>query len=187
MRTPAAIGAALLAVVLTGCGGAPPAVPDTVVASSTPGGVSATDTAWTQLMVALDERALAVLDLVPKRTTTPRLADLTATASARLRTELGALRLLLARSSAPATNPHEGHDMPGMATAETLARMARLTGPEFDQLVLTSLRAYYDQCLLLADSEQTAGSDASTKELARTIEGDRRRQLDDLAGLPDSG
>jgi uncharacterized protein (DUF305 family) len=152
-----------------------------VVASA---GAISTDVAWTQLMIALDERMLAALRLAPRRTGDPALAAFAAEVARRHDVEVTELRKALARTGAPETNPHEGHDMPGMITKENLALLAAKSGAEFDLMLVTSMREHFEQCRMLAGSEQSAGTDPAVKALAATVESTRatdQTRLDALA------
>ncbi|MFC0506913.1 DUF305 domain-containing protein [Micromonospora costi] len=146
---------------------APPgATTGTPVGGTTAGAFSATDVAWLQLTVAMAERLLPVLDLVPARTRDPAWRGLAAGVADTHRGELSRARRLLADSGAPATNPHEGHDMPGMATAEDLAALRVADGPAFERLVAGHLRAHLGQAVRVARAEQGAGTNPATIALA---------------------
>jgi uncharacterized protein (DUF305 family) len=181
--------------VLLGCGEpAPPANPSPATPSpaasspaSAPGapasGFSVTDTAWLQLTIAMDERALKMLDLMPARTTDPALKDLARQLGAEHRDELARLRALYARSAGPTTNPHEGHDMPGMATGATLTALARSSGTDAAYIFSTAVRAHIDQSIQLAQAEQKSGTEPGAKALAADIERSRTDQRGRLDAL----
>lgn len=177
--------AMLVAVLAAGCATEP--APSTASAASVvaPSAVAGgTDLAWTQLTLALDERALQVLDLAPQRAADPHLRTLAAEVATGHRDEIAKLRQLLRQTGAPSANPHEGHVMPGMVSPENLTLMAKSTGKAFDVLLASSLREHLNQCLHLAKSEQQAGSEPTVKAFAAAIETARRRDLDRLAALP---
>ncbi|WP_173155849.1 DUF305 domain-containing protein [Phytohabitans suffuscus] len=181
-----------LALVL-GCGDpgdpAPPAAPASpaptpALATTAPPGVfSVTDTAWLQLAIAMDERALTMLDLVPARTQDPALEELARRLAAEHREELARLEALHARSGGPTTNPHEGHDMPGMATGETIKALRAATGTDTAYIFTTAMRAHIDQSILLAQGEQRSGTEPEAKALAAEIERSRTDQRGRLDAL----
>lgn len=180
--------ACALALLLAGCGGADPGPSGaTPTAAATPvvaeAGAISTDMAWTQLMIALDQRMLAALRLAPQRAADPELAAFAADVARRHDAEVARLRELLQAIGAPETNPHEGHDMPGMITNENLALLATKSGAEFDAMLATSLREHFKQCHMLAGSEQSAGADPAVKALAASVETTRQTDLDHLAKL----
>lgn len=146
-------------------------------------GAISTDVAWTQLMIALDERMLAALRLAPQRVGDTALGTFAADVARQHDTEVAELRKALAKTGAPETNPHEGHDMPGMITKENLALLATKSGAEFDTMLAESLRAHFEQCRMLAGSEQSAGSDPAVKALAVTVASTRTAALTRLTAF----
>ncbi|MFC7647768.1 DUF305 domain-containing protein [Streptosporangium lutulentum] len=198
----AGVPAVLLVVSLAaGCGGSPsehahhPAAPSGQSAASPSAPVSspastsmpsgtfnATDVAWMQLMIPMDEQLLTMLELAPKRTSNPEVTRLAERFAADHRAELLRLRELLDRSGAPTTNVHEGHDMPGMVTAEDLRVIDRTTGAAFDRLFAKNMREHLEQGVLLSRGVRGSGADQGTRELAGSIEKTRAAQLDRLDG-----
>jgi len=145
-------------------------------ASTTPSSLSgssglfnSTDIAWLQLTVAMHERVLPMLDLVPRRTTDPAVRRLAARVRETHRADLVRSRALLARTGAPATNPHEGHDMPGMVTAAELAALGTAGDAEFRRLFGRHLRAHLEQSVRVAGSERTSGAEPATTAMAGAI------------------
>ncbi|WP_158983286.1 DUF305 domain-containing protein [Streptomyces sp. NRRL F-5193] len=130
---------------------------------------NATDTAWIQLMIPMHERALLLTELAPSRTHNPALADLAARTGQQLREETVALRGLLTLSRIPDTRPHEGHNMPGMVSLDTLSKARTTTGKEFDQLLTGSLRTHFTHTRDLCTSEQTSGAAPEARALASEI------------------
>jgi uncharacterized protein (DUF305 family) len=179
---------ALALAVLLGCGDsrepAPATQPPTLPATTAPaGGFSVTDTAWLQLTIAMDERVLELLDLMPTRTADPTLKDLSRRLATEHREQLARLRALHTRSGGPTTNPHEGHDMPGMATAATLTALEKASGTDAAYIFTTAVRAHLDQSIQLAQSEQKSGTEPEARALAADIEAartDQRGRLDAL-------
>ncbi|MGC4879200.1 DUF305 domain-containing protein [Micromonospora sp. DT43] len=137
-------------------------------ASST-GAFSPTDIAWLQLTAAMTDRLLPVLDLVPARTADPTWRRLAVEMRASNRADLTRSRELLGEAGAPTTNPHEGHDMPGMATADELAALRSASGMTFHRLLAAHLRAYLTQTVRVATAEQKAGVNPTTTALATTV------------------
>ncbi|MFI6802946.1 DUF305 domain-containing protein [Streptosporangium canum] len=162
----------------------PPAARETVStpAGTTPGTFNATDVAWLQLMIPMTEQMLRLLELTPEQTANPRVTRLAARFVAGHRAELPRLRALLGRSGALGTNVHEGHDMPGMVTAEDLRVVGRATGAAFDRLLVDNLREHLEQGILVSRGEQDAGAEQAVRELAATIERTRTAQLALLDG-----
>ncbi|MEG3636913.1 DUF305 domain-containing protein [Micromonospora palythoicola] len=141
----------------------------TTVSPGTTGHFSATDIAWLQLSVAMAERLLPMLDLVPDRTADPAWRRLAIRIASGERTHLTRSRRLLADSGAPLANPHEGHDMPGMITDAELTALRSATGRAFHHLVAGHLRAHLTQSVRIATAEQQAGTDPATTALAAAV------------------
>lgn len=131
------------------------------------GGLNATDIGWIQLMIAMDDRAVRVLGPAPRRSTDPDLRAWSAGLAEDLRTERAALRGLLAKAGLPDDNPHEGHDMPGMADARQLRALDGARGPRFDRLLRSALRKHLDQVVTLATSLFEADADPQVRRAAR--------------------
>ncbi|MFD4030617.1 DUF305 domain-containing protein [Streptomyces sp. NPDC058637] len=146
-----------------------------------------TDSAWIQLMIPMDEQAVALLDLAERKATGPRLrswADRLRTAQ---QTELTALRGLRDRMGLPDTDVHEGHDMPGMVTARDLERARAAGGAPFDRLLVEEIRDHLRQSAQVSRSQAAAGGGAEARERARTTVAARAGQLADLGELPGAG
>ncbi|MER6169752.1 DUF305 domain-containing protein [Streptosporangium sp. NPDC001681] len=161
----------------------PAPVAPTAPAATPAAGFNTTDTAWLQLMIPMDERTLPLLDLGAERGHDPAVRRLAARIRKAHLAELERLREMLGRTGLPATNVHEGHDMPGMVTAADLAALRKATGPAFDRLFADRLREHLDQSAAVARSEQTAGADEGTRALAAAVERARAAQSDLLDGI----
>ena len=81
------------------------------------------------------------------------------------------------------TRPHEGHNMPGMVTLDTVRRARTVTGESFDRLFTESLRAHLVQVRMLCASERTSGSAERAKDLAAVIERSVTQQITRLDAL----
>lgn len=137
--------------------------------------------AWLQLTLALNQRALQTLSLVPERAADSRLVSLAAELAAGHSQENAQLLALLNRIGAPADNPHSGMDMPGMATPAEISSMSGARGEAFDKLFVDSLRKHLTQCQSLAHSMRQAGRIPDALALAATIESARGQALTRLA------
>ncbi|MET9224249.1 DUF305 domain-containing protein [Lentzea sp. NPDC003310] len=146
---------------LAGC--AAPAPPPAPQASP----FNATDTAWVQLMIPMNEQLLPALDVAPAP-----LAEFARELRASHETELVHLRQLRDRAGLPDTNVHAGHQMPGLVSAADL--LAIRTDPSS---LAKKLHEHLDQTAKLARSELENGTDAATKEFAASVESSRRDQL----------
>ncbi|WBQ03079.1 DUF305 domain-containing protein [Kribbella sp. CA-293567] len=187
----------LLLAALTGCGSSaagsapPPAAPTSAPvptpATSTSWDIdpsfNATDLAWIELAIPMDEQLLQVLRIAEKQATSPATKKFASELAAGHRTELAQFVELRTRSRLPVRNPHKGHDMPGMMTEPEVATLAKTTGPAFDPLFEKNLKEHLDQSIVLAKSITTEGSDPAAKKLAASIITTRAGQLKQLSGL----
>ncbi|SES31094.1 hypothetical protein [Lentzea albida] len=148
-------------VLLTACAAPAPPPPQQVSP------FNATDTAWVQLMIPMNEQLLPALEVAP-----PALSGFAAELRASHENELVHLRQLRDRAGLPKTNLHAGHQMPGLVSEADLlvirADPSALAG---------KLHEHLDQTAKLARSELENGTDAATKEFAASVESSRREQL----------
>lgn len=178
----------LLPLLLTACtgGGGQRADPGAGPPRTTAGPASSaapTDSAWVQLMIPMDEQALALLDLAARKATDPRLRGWAAGLRTAQAGELTALRGLRDRMGLPDTDLHKGHDMPGMVTAEDLADARAAEGSSFDALLVTGIQAHLRQSEQVSRSETAAGGDPEARERARALVAARGKQLAALTAL----
>jgi uncharacterized protein (DUF305 family) len=150
--------------------------PEVLASVSAAPAFNATDVAWLQLMVPMDERVLPLLDLGAGRGHDPAVRRLAARIRRDHLTALVRLRATLGRTGLPAVNAHEGHDMPGMVTAAGLAELRAAAGPAFDRIFAGHLREHLDQSVLVARAEQVSGADRATTDLAADVEEARSAQ-----------
>jgi uncharacterized protein (DUF305 family) len=175
--------AAVMALLVVGCTAQPTASTSPEAGASPTEAFSATDTAWIQLMIPMNERARRLTDLAPSHRADPALAALAARTGSGLRENLRRLRGLLELSGVPDTRPHEGHDMPGMVSLAAIEKAGTTTGKAFDRILTDALRAHLAQTGMLCDSEQTQGRAGRAKELAATIARSTTDQISRLGGL----
>ncbi|MCG5441462.1 DUF305 domain-containing protein [Micromonospora sp. NIE79] len=180
MRQPTASTVLIAVLLIAGCGAGPrdaasattppvTAPPATTAPTPTGTGFNPTDIAWLQLTVAMTERLLPVLDLVPARTTDRAWRRTATQVAAARRADLDRARRLLADAAAPTTNPHEGHDMPGMATAQEMTALRAAGGQSFHRLLAGHLRAHLAQSVRIATAEQQSGVQPATVALAAAV------------------
>lgn len=155
---------------LTACTEAPPAQE-----------FNATDRAWIQLMIPMNEQMLPLLELARDRAADPRLKQQADQIRGSHLTELEALRHLRDLAGIPAGNVHAGHVMPGLIATAELDSIGAAAGVGFDQLYAASLRVHLQQTEQLARSQQQAGAHSGCKAVAGSIVEARQRQLGELS------
>ncbi|AGP59806.1 DUF305 domain-containing protein [Streptomyces rapamycinicus] len=137
---------------------------------ATSGTFNSSDIGWIQLMIAMDDQAVLLLDLVPGHSSDAAVEKWAKPVATACRGEVVRLRELLARAGVPDTDPHAGHDMPGMVTEDELRTIERAKGTAFDALFLAAMREHLDQSVRVAHSERSAGADPATRKLAASVE-----------------
>ena len=187
-----ALASAVLLLALTGCGSSvaaspPPPPASTPTATATEWKIdpsfNATDLAWIELMIPMDDQLLRVLGMAEKQATDPAIKSFAAQVAAGHKTELEQFTALRTRSGLPVRNPHEGHDMPGMMTEPEIVALGKESGAAFDQLFEKNLKEHLDQSIVIARSITTDGKDDETKKLAAAIMAGRAAQLEQLSAL----
>lgn len=179
---------ALALLLLAGCSAQPeqhgehvhPSAPpsSSAGAAAAPGGFSDTDAAYVQLAIPQDETVLPVLELAKARAgVDPDLAALVTEVEAGHRKELDRLRKALTDAGQTYLAMHDGHDMPGMVTADELAKLENATGPAFDDQLRALLRAHCEESTTVAKSELAAGSSPEVLDVTRGIESSRAAYL----------
>ncbi|MFD7513523.1 DUF305 domain-containing protein [Streptomyces niveus] len=179
--------ALLVLLAVPGCSAATPAsTPVRTSPVSTPAGVpaqtpsGATDAAWLQLMTPMNEGAVELLTMAADRATDPGLRSWATDLAAAHRAELDRMRPLLKQLGLPATNVHEGHEMPGMVTPGDLAQARAAKGAAFEKVVVVQIREHLEHSARVSRSEVDAGSEAAAKKLAASLVEARAAELDAL-------
>jgi len=156
----------------------PAAAPPSSSAPARPGGFSDTDAAYVQLAIPQDETVLPVLHLARTRQgVNPALAALAAEVETGHQKELEGLRKALTTAGQTYLAMHDGHDMPGMVTADELDELTKATGPAFDDELRILLKAHFEESTTVAKSELGAGSSPEVLELTKGIEASRAEYL----------
>ncbi|MFD0442755.1 DUF305 domain-containing protein [Streptomyces indonesiensis] len=137
------------------------------------GTFNSSDIGWIQLMIAMDDQAALLLDLVPGRSSDAAVEKWAEPVATAYRGELVRLRGLLARAGVPDTNPHEGHDMPGMVTEDELRAIERAKDATFDAQFLAAMREHLDQAAKIAHSERSAAPTRPPRSWPRAWNGHR--------------
>ncbi|OKJ04308.1 hypothetical protein AMK18_03770 [Streptomyces sp. CB01249] len=169
----------LLLLLLAGCG-SPAADPESTpppAPSATGAPADPTDAAWAQLMTPMNESAVALLSLAADRSGDTAVRSWAAGLQTSQNGELARLRPLLDRMGLPDTNVHEGHHMPGMVTADDLARARTLKGAAFDRFLVDRIGAHLRQTAQVSRSETGAGTRPDAKRLAAALVSARRAEI----------
>ncbi|RAO29248.1 hypothetical protein ONO23_04590 [Micromonospora noduli] len=146
--------------------------------------LNGTDDAFIQLLIPMNEGALALIDQLDERPADPSLRALLGKVRKAHRAELRDLRGLLAAGNVPELNIHEGHQMPGMVTEASLAELRAASDAEVSSRAAGLIRAHLAQTVVLCRGEQTAGGSPELKALAGRIQQARAAELNSLDNRP---
>ncbi|MGW5556120.1 DUF305 domain-containing protein [Micromonospora sp. NPDC003944] len=148
--------------------------------------LNGTDDAFIQLLIPMNEGALALIDQLDTRPTAadPSLRALLGAVRKAHQAELRDLRGLLAAGNVPELNIHEGHQMPGMVTDASLAELRAAPDAEVPSRAAALIRAHLAQTVVLCRGEQTAGGSPELKALAGRIQQARAAELSTLDNRP---
>ncbi|GAA2184020.1 DUF305 domain-containing protein [Micromonospora lupini] len=148
--------------------------------------LNGTDDAFIQLLLPMNDGALALIDDLDARPSAgdPALRAVLGDIRAAHRAESVELRRLLAAGNRPEQNIHAGHQMPGMVTDVALAELRAAPAAEVPTRAVGLLRAHLAQTVVLCRGEQTAGGSPEVRTLAGRIQEARAAELNALARQP---
>ncbi|HEX6251369.1 MAG TPA: DUF305 domain-containing protein [Gemmatimonadaceae bacterium] len=195
-----ALGVSAIVLVLTGCAGttAQSVNPVAEPARASAAGAAA-ELQFARDMIEHHAQALAMTALVPGRAAAAPVRLLAERLEVSQRDEIAQLRGWLSRrgegSTGDTADPASHHDhgsMPGMRTAEQLARLEAARGAEFDRLFLEHMIAHHEGALVMIRdlfAAPGAGQDPEIFRFASEIEADQRMEITRmqqlLAAMPD--
>ncbi|MGI5525272.1 DUF305 domain-containing protein [Micromonospora sp. CA-259024] len=147
--------------------------------------LNSTDDAFIHLLIPMNEGAVALIDHLDTRPTgvNPALRSLLGGIRVAHQAELRDLRGLLAAGNVAEQNIHEGHQMPGMVTDDSLAELRAAPDAELPFRASALIRAHLTQTVVLCRGEQTAGGSPELKALAGRIQQARTAELSALDRL----
>jgi uncharacterized protein (DUF305 family) len=157
------------------------------------------DVRFMQGMIVHHAQALDMVRLVPDRTTRQDVRMMAERITVSQRDEIDLMRRWL-RARGADTVPLNGHDahhghhasapadsagghagMPGMATPEEMARLAALSGAEFDRLFLELMIRHHEGALVMVAElfgSQGGGQESSVYQIASEVDADQRMEIE---------
>ncbi|HYL29488.1 MAG TPA: DUF305 domain-containing protein, partial [Gemmatimonadales bacterium] len=154
------------------------------------------DVEFMQGMIAHHAQALEMVALVPDRTTTESIRVLAQRIDISQRDEIRLMRSWLTERSQAAPDPAAapgrhaggGHDMlmPGMLTADQMARLAAAKGAEFDRLFLQLMIQHHQGALAMVKTlfgTQGAAQETPTFRYASGVDADQRFEIERMQKL----
>ena len=143
-----------------------------------------TDLAWIEINIAMDEELLPLLELVPQRSGSPDVQAVALQVQAFTQAELSAFHTLRDQAGLPTANPHKNMPMPGMVTPDQVVKAGKLSGKDFDTLVLKAMQEHLEQSEQLAGSEDKSGVEPQTRALALQVIRTRQAALSSIKTTP---
>ncbi len=151
---------------------------------------TAADVRFMQGMIHHHAQALEMTALVPGRTDHEDMRLLATRIELSQRDEIGMMqRWLRDRGEhAPSADEHAagGMLMPGMLTAEEMARLEAAAGPGFDRLFLESMIKHHGGALVMVDelfATAGAGQEPSIFAFASEVVADQRAEMDRMGAM----
>lgn len=135
------------------------------------------DVKFAQDMIGHHQQALDMAAMVPSKSTNPKVTDLGKRIAAAQGPEIKKMTEWLTKwGAAPASTSMPGMDhgtghgsMPGMMTAEEMAKLNGAIGAEFDRMWLDMMIRHHQGAVEMAKAEQEKGASADAKKLAQDI------------------
>jgi uncharacterized protein (DUF305 family) len=198
---------ALFAVAATACRSAPqvqpaiiqpgaPGQPGRVVsaeAAADQSGVQATeaDVRFMQGMIGHHAQAIEMTDLLATRTESDAMRTLAKRIELSQADEIRMMQEWLTARGAALPDPHAHHAhgatlMPGMLTAEEMARLAAAKGPEFDRLFLEGMIKHHGGALTMVEelfATPGAGQEGEIFAFASDVDADQRMEIQRMGAM----
>jgi uncharacterized protein (DUF305 family) len=154
-------------------------------------GYTAADVTFMQGMIGHHQQAIEMTDLLKTRTRNPDMQKLALRIEVSQADEIKMMqRWLEVRGqeipSLHAMHMHGATLMPGMLTAEEMARLAAASGPEFDRLFLEGMIKHHGGALTMVQelfATRGAGQESEIFAFASDVDADQRMEIERMAGM----
>jgi uncharacterized protein (DUF305 family) len=152
---------------------------------------TAADVRFMQGMIGHHAQALEMTALLKSRTRSEDMRKLAQRIEVSQADEIKMMQDWLTGRGQPLPDPHAHHApgarlMPGMLTAEDMARLAGATGAEFDRLFLEFMIKHHDGALIMVSelfSTAGAGQEAEIFAFASDVDADQRMEIDRMGAM----
>lgn len=164
----------------------------TPVITGQPASFNDDDIAFASHMVGHHQQAVELAALVPGRSSDAEVLALARQIQAEQQPEIETLKALLVQwndGSGAQSGPgdHGGTGMPGMADGATMAKLASLSGAEFDTLWLQTMIDHHRGAVGMADTEIADGVNTDAKRLAQGIVAAQQAEIDRMNSMLSAG
>ena len=156
-------------------------------ASHTAPGYTAADARFMQGMIGHHAQAVEMVALVADRTATEDLKRLGLRIQVSQEDEIKMMQDWLKARGAEVPGPHAHHTgpmMPGMLSADEMARLAAAKGVEFDRQFLNGMLKHHNGALIMVDglfATPGAAQDSDIYAFASDVIADQRMEMDRMA------
>jgi uncharacterized protein (DUF305 family) len=152
---------------------------------------TAADVRFMQGMIGHHAQALEMTALLPSRTSSEDMRLLAKRIELSQEDEIKMMQDWLEARGAKPPDPHAHHApgatlMPGMLTADEMARLAAATGPTFDRLFLEYMIKHHDGALVMVKelfSSPGAGQDPEIFAFASDVDADQRMEIARMSAM----
>lgn len=152
---------------------------------------TAADVRFMQGMIGHHAQALEMTALLATRTSSEDMRKLAQRIDVSQADEIGMMQEWLKNRGQPLPDPHAHHMpgatlMPGMLTAEEMARLADSKGEAFDELFLAFMIKHHEGALVMVTdlfSTAGAGQEPEMFAFASDVDADQRMEIDRMSGM----
>ena len=164
--------------VLAACGSSEEAVPPTpmpMMSSAAPSAsidARAADIMFAQMMIPHHQQAIEMSDMALSQASSNDIKDLADQIKGAQAPEIAVMRGWLANWGAPETpaDDYSDHSMgTGMMTADDMAALSALNGPDFDRVWLQMMVSHHQGAIKMAQDVLATTNDSEVKALAQAI------------------
>lgn len=154
-----------------------------------PGKPTAADVAFMQGMISHHAQAVEMVDLLKTRTTRESMQMLGLRIEVSQKDEIAMMRAWLREHGLPEPDEHAHHGgtlMPGMLSAEQMAKLAAAKESEFDRLFLEYMIVHHEGALIMVKTlmeSPGAAQLASVFAFASDVEGDQSAEIRRMRAL----
>ena len=149
------------------------------------------DVRFMQGMIGHHAQALEMTALLPSRTAAEGMKKLAERIAVSQADEIKMMQEWLKRRGQTLPDPHAHHAagaalMPGMLTAEEMARLAAATGPAFDRLFLELMIKHHEGALTMVKAlfaTPGAGQESEIFAFASDVDADQRMEIERMHAL----
>lgn len=154
-------------------------------------GFTAADVRFMQGMIGHHAQAIEMVALVATRSASDDLKKLALRIDLSQADEIGMMRRWLTDRGQKLPDPHAHHHpgglMPGMLTAEDMARLAAASGPDFDRLFLAGMIRHHEGAVTMVQDLYATGGGAGQESdiyaFASDVDADQRMEIQRMRGM----